>query len=185
MPYLTFPDDTWMPIYVFRALMTRKWKQSWQQPLPLLFQMEATSPQRPVCLFFLKPYILSSLWEKKVERWQLKYQVYKVRDSSTLKVATGFNLSADQLWLSLSLSRLREAWGIVTFMRNTYRLKGYKQCFDSWLGSGWEGWMFRCNDLVLNGPLSPMLKACWEGTAGGMTYEVSSAFCLCHSAHLS
>lgn len=121
-------------------------------------------------------------WEVTIE---LKYQVYKVRDSSTLKVATGFNLSADQLWLSLSLSRLREAWGIVTFMRNPYRLKGYEQCFDSWLGSGWECWMFRCNDLVLNGPLSPMLKACWEGTAGGMAYEVSSAFCLCHSAHLS
>ena len=143
--------------------------------------------QHPVCLFFLKPYILSSLWGKK--SWEvtieLKYQVCKVRKISTLKVATGFNLSADQLWLSLSLSCLREAWGIVTFMRNTYRLKGYEQCFDSWLGSGWECWMFRCNDLVLNGPLSPMLKACWEGTAGGMTYEVSSAFCLCHSAHLS
>lgn len=52
-------------------------EQSWQQPLSLLFQMEATSSQHPMCPFFLKPYILPSLWEN-----------FKLRDDKWIEISS-------------------------------------------------------------------------------------------------
>lgn len=66
MPYLTFPDDTWMPIYDLWAVVTRKWQQSWQQPLPLLFQKEATPPNTQCAFSFSSPTFCPHCEKKKL-----------------------------------------------------------------------------------------------------------------------